>query len=390
MTISRKTKSSWKDYIVLLSLIVVFFSPVFATHSFLIPLHVDTDFEDHNNWAADIRNGRDVPDYVLAHAMWQITLAALNLFAGIPFNTASLISAILYVFLTAIILICWLIPVWKERRIHRAWLYALIMGMLVAAPVSLLWFEDRLMYFGYIGITSYHNPTIIVLRPLALLQFIYAFLCFQPSGLTPRNIMLAGVISALATFAKPSFAICILPATGILSMILLAKKQYIDIKGLILGIIVPTVFVLAVQYLATYHESDSEGILFLPFEVMSKYSKFLLPKFILSILFPLAVLFFHYKDTFSDSRMRLAWLIFAFGMIYTYFFAESGYRMVHGNFGWSGEIASFVLFMATTVFYMEKPAASFGKTVVIRGAWVAHVVFGIAYYFYSLFSGTYV
>jgi hypothetical protein len=390
MTTFGKPRSNWQDYIVILCLIVFFFGPIFVVHSFLIPLNINTDFEYHNNWAADMRYGKDVPDYVLAHAMWQITLAFLNLVTGIPFNAASLISAILYMFLTAIILIRWLIPIWDERYKKRAGLYALIMGMLVATPISLLWFEDRLMYFGYIGIASYHNPTMIVLRPLALLQFIYAFLCFHPSGLTPRNIMLAGLISALATFAKPSFAICILPAVGILSMILLAKKRYVDIKGLILGIIAPTVIVLAAQYLATYHEADGDGILFLPFVVMSIYSRFLLPKLILSILFPLVVLFFYYKNTLSDARMQLAWLIFVFGIIYTYLFAESGYRMGHGNFGWSGEIASFVLFMTATVFYMEKLETSFWKMAVIRGVWAAHVGFGIAYYFYSLFGGNYI
>ena len=41
-------------------------------------------------------------------------------------------------------------------------------------------FWDKLFYLGYIGLATYHNPTIRLLQPVALLSFFCAVRVFTP------------------------------------------------------------------------------------------------------------------------------------------------------------------------------------------------------------------
>jgi hypothetical protein len=59
------------------------------------------------------------------------------------------------------------------------------------------------------------------------------------------------------------------------------------------------------------------GIIFAPFAVFGHYSKYLLPKFILSAAFPLSVFALHFRKARSDSRLNFAWLCFLIGSFST-------------------------------------------------------------------------
>jgi hypothetical protein len=85
------------------------------------------------------------------------------------------------------------------------------------------------------------------------------------------------------------------------------------------------------------------------------YSDWLLPKFFLSILFPLAVTILFFRSAIADMRMRLAWIGAALGAFCFYFLIERGRDLTfHGNFGWSGIITFFVLFFASLAFLLEQ------------------------------------
>ena len=227
-----------------------------------------------------------------------------------------------------------------------------------------------------------------MLRPLALLQFVYAYKLFGNEQLTGRQILIAGIASLVGTYTKPNFAICIIPALIVISSYRMLKKKTLDLKGLILGFFIPTGLVLIIQYLLTFN-SENAGIAFMPFEVMNIYSKHLLYKFILSILFPLFVTILYYRDSLFDVRMLLGWLIFIFGAFYTYFLAETGSRFYDGNFGWSGEIALWILFAMSTLFYLEKAHNNRSHDLLLKVFWGAHVIAGVAYYFYCYFNNVY-
>ena len=235
--------------------------------------------------------------------------------------------------------------------------------LLMITPLNVLTWEAHNLYFGYIGINVYHNPTSVLLKPLALLVYLAAVAVFsagdESSRMRVRNMLpfwVIGGITLLCTLAKPNFVIAFLPALGIMAMIWLWQRKKIDWLGLVGGIVLPAVGLLAWQYLATYSSdrvlADEAGILFAPFLVYGRESDDLLLKFILSIAFPLAVYMLYYRRARQDWSLNLAWLTFGCGAFFTYFFAESGVRLQDANFAWSGQVTLFVLYAVSATFFI--------------------------------------
>jgi len=352
------------------------------------------DFPAHISWAEQIKKSMNMPFYVIlkqagdAHAGWQVLLLLFNTLFGLPFQAANLAAVVLCEVATIFLLLRWFWPtihakypaIWKQAGI--------IFGVGVATPISALWFVDHKFYLGYIGITSYHSPTIILLRPLALLQFIYALRCFEQQRTSKIEILGMAILSMLAAFAKPNFAIDLLPAMTILGLHRMLHRKSVDLAAFLGGFALPTLFVLTGQYLITY-AGNSGGILFAPFTVMNHYSGFLLPKFLLSVPFPLLVATIYRRRVWREAYMSLAWLIFLFGCFYTYFLAEGGLRLYDGNFGWSGEIGLFVLFAASTLFFLGTPESSDKSRRFLRLVWFCHVIIGAIYHGYFLVTHVY-
>ncbi len=366
----------------LIGLAVLLFAPTSYSHAYIRSADALSDFYQHMKWAISLlRYGTgSIPAFVLAHSGWEWLLISLHYLFGVSFHFAGFIGALFFSTLTVFILFLWYWPVLLKTN-QPVWKSAvIILGVSIAAPVSLLWPVDKLLYLGYIGINTYHSPTMLFLKPFAVLQFIYAYHCFVDAYPLKRwQIIAAAIISLLSTFVKPSLAICMLPALGIAAAYQLLQKRYVNVPALIFGIGLPTSLVLAWQFFVTYQAKEAGSIQFVPFGVMRAFSDYLGLKYLLSILLPLAVLLLYFKQALKDTRMILGWLIFLFGLMFTYFFAESS-RFMEGNFSWSGEIALLLLFMVSTLFYLEVfPKSNFQKWT-LSGLWSSHVLFGIVYY----------
>lgn len=154
------------------------------------------------------------------------------------------------------------------------------------------------------------------------------------------------------------------------------------------GLGIPSVLLLAWQFFTTYTASDEAGVIFAPFAVMSAYSGHLLFKFVLSIWFPIWMMALWWKEAKKDHGLLLAWLVFAAGAFYTYFLAESGSRFLHGNFGWSGEIANVILFVSAGLFFAKQLAHprpwKWKEILALCVAFLPHLAYGIAYYIYCM------
>ena len=217
--------------------------------------------------------------------------------------------------MTSGILYWWFYPAFKKTNLSLWQMVSIVLGINVAAPVALFSFLEHQLYFGYVGIISYHNPTIILLRPLALLQFIYALRCFKSAPLSKINILAAALISLLATFTKPNFAICLLPALALIASYKMIRKEAVNLGLLVLGFLIPMIFMLVWQFWVTYQSGDSTRVIFSPMGVISTYSGYLLPKFFLSILFPIAVTTLYWKQASSQFAADLCLADFCFRFI---------------------------------------------------------------------------
>jgi hypothetical protein len=374
--------------IVLCLLVLLIFLPIFYVNSYVNA--AETDFRSHIDYAVLLKNGyTEAPEFMRAHFGWQLLLILINYITGLSFETASVIAALFCEVITAFVLFQWFLPVLVEKDSAPLKKVMIVLGLMIASPISVFWILDGQMYLGYIGITTYHNPSIILLKPLAILQFIYAYSMFTNRKFHWWQTGVAFVVPLITTFVKPSFAICILPALGIMTLYYLAQKKPVDFRGLLVGLLIPMVGMLVWQFIITYISHESPGIAFMPFGVMEVFSKYLLPKLVASILFPLSVTILYFKRASLDVRMILSWLVFLFGALFTYFFAETGRRFYDDNFGWSGEIALVILFITSTLFYLEISRVHRYGDIMLKIMWASHVVFGVAYYFYCLFTRSY-
>ena len=384
-------RDNWLYPCIVILVVSLAFFPIIYSKFHTTKVFSETEFGIHIGLSIQMAQGMtSVPGVDIAHSAFQLLLILIHAVSGISFKLSAFLVTIGSIALMALILYFWVSPILRAKSLTPLAGIAIVVGLNLVAPVSLLAPLDQKFYLGYIGMITYHNPTIILLRPFAVVQFIYAVQCFTDSMFAWKHAFLAGIFSLVTTFIKPSFAICILPAIGVLTIIHLLQKRPINWRMLIIGFALPSIAVLSWQYLLTYQSIDGSKILFYPFGVMKTYSGYLLFKFILSIFFPLAVTLLCHKEAFKDIRMKLAWLGFLLGAFYTYFLAEAGPRLADGNFSWAGEITLLVLFYVSTIFLLERTSVGRLKEIMLKASWTLHIAFGVIYYIYCLTTRTFV
>ena len=385
-------KYSWGYALVLSVAVLAIFSPLIYSETHFKAGTVTSDFPAIIEFAQHLQQGAgNVPGFAVAHPGWELLLVLANSLFGVSFRTSAFLVTLFSILAAALVLYFWFEPILRARG-TPLWLGVVAaIGLNLVTPLSILASVDRKYYLGYIGIISYHNPTIILLRPLALLQFIFAFGCFQQAGSSIwRQTGIAAAVTLLATFAKPSFAICLLPVLSLMVAYRWLKNQPINWRLFIFGFFVPTIAMLAWQFLVAYGSPEKSGIFFYPFGVMAGLSSFLWIKFILSILFPLLVTVLFFPEATRDIRMVLAWLVFLLGAFYSYFLAEGPPRTLDGNFIWSAKIALLVLFCVTTLFLLERIKTIRWKAILCGVVWGLHVAFGLIYYHHIFITQKYI
>jgi hypothetical protein len=346
-----------------------------------------SDFPSHIQYAKLIlgRLYQQVPIHILAHPAYQLLLIAIYLlaFKQVGMYALAVLVQVVVQALTVLIIYWW----FGRGRQNRNWPRAVwAVSLTLVAPLMVFAFWDKLFYLGYIGLAIYHNPTIRLLQPVALLSFFCAVRVFMPHSNSWKVVAWSALLVILSALIKPNYLVCILPALGLMVVIRLVWKKPVDWRLLIIGFLVPGAFVLLVQLWLTYYlpGNDNSSILFSPLGVMSGYSGYLLPKFFLSILFPLAVLLFNFRRVTRDNTLMLAWAGFLASLPQMYLLAESGNRFVQGNFLWGAQIMALILFVASARFlWREQPVTEkfpgWEKKVVLF-IYAAHFLAGIVYY----------
>lgn len=261
--------------------------------------------------------------------------------------------------------------------------------LMLAGPVNLLTAGNHNLYLGYLSPHIYHNPTITLLKPFALLLFLLVLRVFDGMSISRPLLACCALVTTLGTIAKPNYVIAVLPVLALLAFIAFLRKQSVNWLLLAAGVMLPAVIVLLWQR-AYYQATDMGSFIFAPLQVMNAYSPgSLLPKFLLSILFPLCVAFLYIRAAGRDRMMQIAWLGFAVGVLYTYLLAESK-DYVDGNFTWSGQITLFILFVASALLLIRENAPLLARRrftpafVICTIVLVLHLIGGLALYVANL------
>jgi hypothetical protein len=356
---------------ILVVLVILCFYPVILK----IGYSAGSDFYDHAREAQRIVETKKIDTSYFLYQMYII--AAHQISPSSDYDILGIIVTLLFYILTGLtlyLLIRWTL---RETMIDKPYMRGIIstvlsLSLMLITPITLLTLAEKNLYYGYLGINTYHNPTIIILCPLALMLFMLTINLFE--SLQHRNkryalYLMIAAITILSTLAKPNYIICLLPASIIVCTIRLFQKRQFDWIGIAIGIIFPALVLLGWQYLATYTSNhilkDESGISIMPFQLylIRDDMSSIIYKFILAILFPLIVYILYFQHARKDFALNFAWLCFIIGATYTYILVEQGARYKHNNFGWSGQITLFILFVTSTIFWLRQ---LFDKTVTHR------------------------
>jgi hypothetical protein len=326
---------------------------------------------------------------VLPHLLFQyLVIIAHGVIPGISFAGAALVVNTVFYALFGLLLYALFLTALKDIPARfRAMVCVLVtMCVMLLAPITLPTLGTRNLYFGYIVTSTYHNPTQVILRPLALLQFIYAVRVFGVSGKAAhwRDVGAAAAFTLFGAMAKPNFIICLLPALALFTFVRLMMRRSIGWRLLLIGIMLPAMALLVFQF-ALMNEGRG-GFAFAPFMLMSHYSSDLLLKFALSAAFPLAVYLLYFEQARHDTALNLAWTAFACGSVYLYFFIE-GRDWAAGNFLWGAAMALLIVFvMSLLLFIRVNVHGTVGQFRDVRAGVCAlllalHVVCGLLWYY---------
>ncbi len=387
--ITKKKKSfKYNNFLITIFLCILISLPVYYVR---ITIPVDSDYGVHVKLARNILDTGVIEPATTSHPILHIIIISVTKLTG------GLIGLYASLFILQLIvqgLIGAIVYYWMGDSTKKHWeLWRVFCSVSVTflAPFMILALNDGLFYYGYIGLANYHNPTIHLLKPFALGCLILAEKGLNRISNNKLLIILSSTLVILSAGIKPNFALTFLPALGIVFLYLLITKQEFDKKMIIWGFAIPSLLVLTIQYFGLYGNKDTNiSIIWAPLIVKKAYSDFLFIKFLLSSLFVIQGLVVFRNQLITDRVLLLGWTMFSIGIFQTYFLAESGERMLHANFGWSGQIALFLLLViilrkSLNFYFTDKIRSNLEKLAGLI-TYSMHLAGGIAYYFYCLFS----
>lgn len=233
------------------------------------------------------------------------------------------------------------------------------LGLAIMSPIA-IWTSKYMI--GYLNPIVYHNPTSITLRLFVIPVSVLAFRCFQSQPYRSLNhrvyiLSLCAVLQVLSVMAKPSFAVALVPGCILFAFWRILRRGHVDWTLLALGIVIPTTLMIALQSLITYVDFDDGSSIAIGFlTLMNLYTPiWRIPvQLLLSIVFPIGVGLLYAKQARQHLFLSFAWTVFICAILVTYMLYESGSRMPHGNFIWTGYSAVFLLMFASTIFLLQQ------------------------------------
>ena len=377
-----------KNLVITFLLCVVISFPVFF---YRITEPVDGDFGSHVEYARFFLDNGFFEPIPKSHPVLQLMIIFISRISGgfLGLYSSMLITQLLSYGLIGAAIYYW-IGDGKEKN-WEVWRVLAASSMTFLAPFMLLALKDGLFYYGYITMANYHNPTVNLLKPVAIFCMMLAEKALNKSENKLSLIAAGGLLTILSAGIKPNFILAFLPALGIVTIFLFFNKEKIDLKMIAFGFVLPGTLTLAIQYLFMYQaEETNTAIIWAPFLVESAFSNYLVIKFFLSTMFALHGLVIFRKQLISDKLLLLGWVMFVVGIFQNYFFAESGSSMLYGNFRWSGQIVLFLLTIiilrkAMRYFFSCNEGSLFTRAS-FASAYVLQVIGGVSYYIYCLTS----
>lgn len=248
-------------------------------------------------------------------------------------------------------------------------------------------------YLGQFTANPWHNPTILMIKPLAVFTFfLYCYLVQERSkseNFKKQNILFVVLTLCLlfGAWMKPSFYQAFVPALFVFCIVDLIKTKGASLKfDIKTGFAVLPVCVLAlIQYIVSFDNTEN-GIIWAPGCVWESLSDNIGLSFFLSMAFPLFILILSKGKMLKsvDGLLSVLFFLTSFGMFACLSFSEHG---DYGDFLWAVYLAVLMLFIV-----FEKYLLELGKGVKLIGGSVLlgmHFVCGVLYFVMIYIEGTF-
>jgi hypothetical protein len=342
---------------------------MFGFASYMVGYKFGQDFPAHLRWAQMLAEEGVIylPHYtyqqlvVILRALLPIGATELihqglsTWLAARSYKIAGLLVAMIFYALLAVILYRRFLIAYEANgsKFSRGLAFITALGLMLVAPINLLTLSDHRLYLGYIGINVFHNPTVIMLKPMALVLFWTLLDRGMDIKKQPHTIWLV-LLTIFSTLTKPNFSLCLLPVIILWMLYRWWKKQPLQVYPLVLGFILPAILVLGYQYWFGFLQTGNTRVVFAPLLEMKFYAPSgLVWMFILSFLFPVTVLACQFRRVVQDQPLLIAWGAFLVGSAMTYLLAEVGGREYNLNFEWGAQVGLFILFTQSLLFLIN-------------------------------------
>jgi len=323
----------------------------------------------------------------IAHPLWHICTYSISKLTTLELDLSAALAS-------SLILLVWAFLIYYTLR---KTLYTTLQDLapykqeilLLASTMSLFFIAplvfppyDHLIASGVGSPNLWHNITLWAVKPFALLSVLLTFWALKQQ--TMKLYILATIAIIISIFAKPSFIIMFLPA---LILFFFYKKEFAkpNIKFL-LSIIMISTLVLLFQYINTYDFNTKKRIIIDFLGVWSTQTSNIPMSLLLVLLLPALVYKFS-PTAQKNNLLTLSWLQVLIGIILFATFAEEGKQYLHGNFGWSYQIALSLLYIfSMTEFLSSYSLLSKLKRYILLFLFTVQTYIGLEY-FYKILEG---
>lgn len=323
------------------------------------------DFLAHYNFAMQLPNLFCMPwkefvatlefPHILSYPVWHIIVLGIQwlltwLFPNM--NDSVLYSLVIAISNTFCILAAWIVTTEILKRwctsINKQWIIPLLsMSTFLSGPLYVPWIiEDY--YLGSVLSNPWHNPTTLVVKPLAILIFYIYVSVFDDYAKQKREkenkrLIYAALWLVLSGICKPSFFQMFVPALFIYCCIRLICSRGKDFLFLCkIGFSVIPVCILALIQMRLSFGGEGDGIGIGWMYVWKNFCQYPLLAAVLSIAFILAVYICINKEIIKNQMAQLGIITLLSGML-QFMLLYKKVAAFAGDFAWGAMLAIWIV-----------------------------------------------
>lgn len=325
------------------------------------------------------------PGWHICYLIIEIIVEKSNDFFGMSFSLEAIYNISVAILNSVCVCITLLIinRVFTYYLKGEKWINIFSMFFLFIGPLYIPGFLQG-YYMGSKTGNIWHNPTYLIVKPLAIYIFFVYVSLLENTSLSERErnkeLVKASIFLVLSAVLKPSFYQMFLPALFLWCVVELIRSRGKKLKILIkIGFSVVPVTILGLVQMQLSLGQENQGIGIAPFRVWSLWTgNMWILALILSIAFPMAVFIFTRNKIKGNvmSELALFCLLSGCGQYIMFFIKQSPEA---GDFGWGFSLSVALLFLVA--FIQQKKQSLNGKQQKIcKGLFFAHLICGFLYF----------